>query len=264
MNLGLKGKKALVTGGASGIGGAVVRALAQEGAKVVFTSRSEQACRSNLERLGGEESGHRFIVCNLADDGVPEQVAHRIWDEFGEIDIVVNNVGDTLGIIDPHCPISDWRRIFRLNLEVHVEINNLFIPHMKSQKWGRICNISANASLENSGPVPYCSIKAAYTAYTRCTARILGPDHIVMTAVLPGVVLTENGHWQRVLKERPEHAEQYLAERTSLGRFGTPEEIAPMVLFLCSEQATFCQGSIVPVEGGQARHFFAGNLGAFQ
>jgi len=76
---------------------------------------------------------------------------------------------------------------------------------------------------------------------------------------LPGVVLTEQGHWQKVLKERPEHAERYLAERTSLKRFGKPEEISPLVVLLCSELATFCQGSIVPVDGGQAKHYFAGN-----
>ena len=124
-------------------------------------------------------------------------------------------------------------------------------------------NITAGAALENSGPVPYCSMKAAYTAYTRSMARVLAPEGIVMSAVLPGVVLTENGHWQKVLKERPNHAKKYLAERTSLKRFGTPNEISPMVVFLCSELASFCQGSIVPVEGGQARHFFSGNYYSF-
>jgi len=182
---------------------------------------------------------------------------------FGIPDILVNNVGDTLGVTDPLCSLEDWRNVYRLNLEVHVEMNSLVIPNMRLNNWGRIVNITAGAGLENSGPVPYSSMKAAYTAYTRSMARVLAETGIVMSAVLPGVVLTEKGHWQNVLKTNPEHAERYLAERTSLKRFGAPEEIAPFVLLLCSELASFAVGSIVPVEGGQARHFFAGNLESF-
>lgn len=259
MNLNLQGKKALVTGGASGIGRAIVRELAKEGVKVAFTSRNEERAKETMDMVGGQKAGHLFVKSSIADEGEPSRVAETVWKGLGELDIVVNNVGDTLNVLDPLCPISDWKRLYRLNLETHVEVNNLFIPHMKQQKWGRIVNITAGAAFENSGPVPYCTMKAAYTAYTRCMARVLAPDGIVMSAVLPGVVLTEEGHWQKVLKERPEHAEKYLAERTSLKRFGRTDEISPMVALLCSDLASFCVGSIVPVEGGQARHFFAGN-----
>lgn len=262
MELGLKGKRALVTGGATGIGKAIVLELAREGVKVAFTSRNRERLTETIRDLGGVATGHYPVHSDIAADGAPGRAAETIWKEFGQVDIVVNNVGDTLGITDPHCSLDDWRRLFRLNLEVHVEVNNLFIPQMRAQKWGRIVNISAGASMENSGPVPYCAMKAAYTAYTRSMARVLAPDHIVMSAVLPGVVLTEHGHWETVLRERPEHAEQYLRERTRLGRFGRTSEISPMVVLLCSELASFCQGSIVPVEGGQARHYYAGNRDA--
>ena len=259
MELGIKGKWAFVTGGASGIGKAIVKELAKAGVKVAFVSRNEASLKGTLDEIGGANSGHLGIITNLTDEGAPEKAAKEAIAKLGNIDIVVNNVGDTLGVLDPLCSISDWRKLFRLNLEVHIEVNNCFIPYMKERKWGRIVNITAGAAMENSGPVPYCTIKAAYTAYTRCMGRVLAPDNIIMSAVMPGVVLTEHGHWQKVLKERPEHAEKYLAERTSLKRFGKPEEISPMVVFLCSELASFCQGSIIPVEGGQARHFFAGN-----
>lgn len=258
MKLGLKGKKALVTGGASGIGGAIVTDLAKEGVSVVFISRKKGLIDKKLYEIGGTKAGHMGIVTNITDENAPKLLAKKIWKRFGQLDIVVNNVGDTLGITDPYCSISDWRKIFRLNLEVAIEINNLFIPHMKKQDWGRIVNITAGASMENSGPVPYCSIKAAYTAYTRCMGRILAIEtkNVVMSAVLPGVILTETGHWQKVLKERPEHAEEYLKERTPLGRFGSPSEISSMAVFLCSQLATFCQGAIVPVDAGQAKHYF--------
>jgi 3-oxoacyl-[acyl-carrier protein] reductase len=256
MELGIKGKKAIVTGGATGIGEAICVELAREGVQVAFTSRNAESIARTLAKLGGPEAGHYGIVTDITQEGEPARVAAKVLAEFGEPAIVVNNVGDTLGITDPLCPISDWRRVFRLNLEVHVEMNNCFIPLMRERKWGRIVNISAGASMENSGPVPYCAIKAAYTAYTRSMGRVLAPDGIVMSAVLPGVVFTDQGHWAGVLKERPEHADKYLEERTVLKRFGQPGEISPMVVMLCSELASFCVGSIVPVEGGQARHYF--------
>lgn len=256
MELGLKNKRALITGGAKGIGRAIAHDLAKEGVKLILISRNAQMLQETFQEIGGKKEGHYAIVADITEEDGIQKIGKEVFAHFPGVDIVINNVGDTLGITDPFCPISDWRKVFRLNLEVHVEMNNLFLPFMMQQKWGRIVNISAGASMENSGPVPYCSIKAAYTAYTRSMGRVLAPHNVVMSAVLPGVVITEDGHWSKVMKERPEHAEKYLSERTVLKRFGLPAEISPMVTLLCSNLATFCQGSIVPVDGGQAKHYF--------
>lgn len=256
MELGIRGRKALLTGGATGIGRAVAIDLAKEGVRVAITSRHEDDLNTTLGEIGGREAGHYGALIELMDEDGPGRLAKDIHENFGDVDIVVNNIGSTLGITDPYCPVSDWRKVFRLNLEVHVEINNLFIPHMIKQKWGRIVNISAGSAMENNGPVTYCSIKAALTAYSRSMGRVLAKENVVMSAVQPGVVFTERGHWAEVMKTRPEHAEKYLKERTVLGRFGEPGEISPMVIFLCSNLASFCQGSIVPVDGGQAKHYF--------
>lgn len=258
MDMGIDKKIALVTGGCTGIGKAIALSLAKEGATVVVTSRKESRITKTVEELNQYGNRHYGIVSNISEPGEPDRIVNTIFEKYGGIDIVVNNIGDTLGVLDPLCPLEDWGRLFRLILGVAIEINNLVIPQMKDKKWGRIVNITAGASMENSGPVPYCSLKAAYTAYTRSLARVLALEQtgIVMSAVLPGVVITEEGHWSKVLKERPEHAEKYLEDRTVLKRFGQPEEISPMVTLLCSEKASFCIGSVIPVEGGQARHYF--------
>ncbi len=261
MDLGIKGKKALVTGGASGIGQAIAMDLAKEGVKVFITSREDAKLKKAMTMLGGKKAGHSFLKCDIADDQGPEKLIQVLHKDFGHPDIVVNNVGSAFGITDPYCPTSDWRKFFRLNFEVAVEINNLLLPHMKKQNWGRIVTITSGAALENSGPVPYCAAKAALGAYTRSMGRVLATEaqNVVMTAVMPGVVLTEGGHWEHVLKERPEHAEKYLRERSPLGRFGKTSEISPMVIFLCSKMASFCHGAIVPVDAGQAKHFMSFN-----
>jgi 3-oxoacyl-[acyl-carrier protein] reductase len=262
VDLGIQGKVALVTGGASGIGRAVVKELFENGCRVFYTSRkkSNDLAFSDIE---DNEFHPRLISIDVASQSGPKALYEEMRKLNLSVDILVNNIGDTLGILDPFCSLEDWRKVYRLNLECHVETNNLFLPSMIQNSWGRVVNISANASLENSGPVPYCSIKAAYTAYTRSMARVLAKSGVVMSAILPGVVITEEGHWQDVLKNRPEHAEKYLKERTPIERFGETNEISPFVALLCSQKASFAVGSIHAIDGGQARHYYSGNLSAF-
>ncbi|MDG2252529.1 MAG: SDR family NAD(P)-dependent oxidoreductase [Methylophilaceae bacterium] len=257
MDLGIKNKIALVTGGASGIGKAIATDLALEGATVIITSRSDEKLNDALADLKKINNKCVGFKCELTKDNSPTELVDLVMNQFGSIDIVVNNVGATLGILDPLCPLDDWYDLFKLIMGVAIEINNKVIPVMKKNKWGRIVNITAGASMENSGPVPYSSLKAAYTAYSRSMARVLALEKtgIVMSAVLPGVVITEDGHWTSS-NANSEHAKKYLDERTVLGRFGQPDEISPIVVLLCSEKASFCIGSVIPVEGGQARHYF--------
>lgn len=220
MNLGLQGKTALVTGGARGIGAAIVKVLADEGAAVHYTSRSQP------------------------DVTLPQAV-----------DILVNNVGSTLGMQDPH---GDYGPVMDLNFNLAVRMCNLYIPGMKERGWGRIVNISSCSGMEQRGPVAFTCAKAALTSYTRSMGLLLAKEspEVVMTAVFPGVVFTDGGHWDKVMQERPEHAERYLRDQVPVGRFGTVEEIAPFVAFLCSELASFCHGGLYPVDGGLSKHFW--------
>jgi 3-oxoacyl-[acyl-carrier protein] reductase len=258
MNLKIKNRIALVTGGATGIGKAVSLELAKEGAIVVVTSRNNKNINNIVKELRKFNSNCFGIQTDITKKNQPNNIVNKIFKRFKKIDIVVNNVGDTLNIKNPYCGVEDWIKLFNLILGVAIRINNLVIPRMKKNRWGRIVNITAGAAMENSGPVPYCSLKSAFNAYSRSMARVLATEktNIVMSAVLPGLVLTERGHWSKVLKNNPAHARKYLKERTTLKRFGTPDEISPIVTLMCSDLASFCIGSSIPVEGGQARHFF--------
>ena len=178
----------------------------------------------------------------------------------------IGTVGDySLGSVEPAeiweelkaaCPQNVLTQSDRLAFEIAVELNGLILPGMQKRKWGRVCHISSISAMENHGPVPYCAMKAALTAYTRSMGGVVAPDGVVMTAVLPGAVFTEGGYWDTTLKERPEHVAKYLSERQRIGRFGRPEEIGDYVAYLCSEIASFNTGSIVPIDGGQGRGYF--------
>ena len=255
MNLNIEGKRALVTGAGRGIGRAISSALANEGVKVVCVSRTKSDIDEVIKSLGGNSAGHLGIAMDLMPLSASNELLEKIED-FGPLDIVVHNAGGSLDITDAFCSIEEWRKVYRFNFEIAVELNGLILPGMQKRKWGRICHISSISAMENHGTVPYCSMKAALTAYTRSRGGVLAPDGVVMSAALPGAVFTEGGFWDQTSRERPEHLQKYLTERQRIGRLGRPEEIANHVAFLCSELASFNTGSIVPIDGGQGRGYF--------
>ena len=256
MDLGIEGKRAVVTGGSRGIGAAISKALASAGVRVAVVARNSSDIDSLLGEIGGTDAGHYGCQIDLQIEGSGDALFAILEKEFGPVDIAVQNMGGTLEVKDPLCAIEDWRRVLRLNLEVAVELNRLLVPHMRKKKWGRIVHISSIAGLENIGPVTYCAAKAALCAYTRSLGRVLAREGIVVSAVLPGVVLTEGGYWESETQNNPEHVEEYLLNMGPLHRFGTTDEIAHIAAFLCSELASFMQGALVPVDGGQMKGYF--------
>ena len=137
------------------------------------------------------------------------------------LDIVVHNMGGTLDITDPFCSIDEWRRVYRFNFEVTVELNGMLVPAMQVRRWGRVVHVSSISAMENHGPVTYCAIKAALTAYTRSFGGVVAPDGVVVSAILPGAVFTEQGYWDRASKEPPTTSE--ISHRTPAHRTLRPD-----------------------------------------
>jgi NAD(P)-dependent dehydrogenase (short-subunit alcohol dehydrogenase family) len=256
MNLGIENRLALITGAGRGIGRAIARCLAREGVHVAVVARSESDVESLVNEMGGAEKGHLGVALDLTREEGPSELFKTLIEKFGEPSIVVHNLGGTLDIKDPFCSIADWRRVYRCNFEVAVELNILLVPPMQKQRWGRVVHISSISAMENHGPITYCAIKAALTAYVRSFGGVVAPDGVVISAILPGAVFTEGGYWDYTSKNNPEHVRRYLSERQRIGRFGKPEEIGNMVAFLCSNLASFNTGSIIPIDGGQGRGYF--------
>ena len=196
MDFGISGRRALVTGAGRGLGRAIAQSLASEGVKVACVSRTETDIDALVESLGGVAAGHLGVAMDLMPEGAPAQLMASMAG-FGPLDIVVHNAGGTLDISDPFCSIEDWRRVYRFNFELAVELNAMIVPGMQQRKWGRVCHISSISAMENHGPVTYCAMKAALTAYTRSMGGVVAPDGVVVTAVLPGAVFTEGGYWDR-------------------------------------------------------------------
>lgn len=256
MDLGIKNRLTLITAGGRGIGAAVAKSLAREGARVAVVSRTASDIKNLVDKIGGKKLGHLGITLDLVKEDAPRKLVNILKNDFGMPSIIVHNLGGTLDIKNPFCSVRDWRRVYRINFEVAVELNNLLIPNMQKKRWGRVVHTSSIAGMENQGPVTYCAMKAALTAYTRSFGGVVAPDGVVVSAVLPGAVFTERGYWDITSKSEPKHVRKFLTERLRIGRFGRPEEIGDFVTFLCSELASFNTGSIIPIDGGQGRGYF--------
>jgi 3-oxoacyl-[acyl-carrier protein] reductase len=252
MDLRIKGRKALVTGAGRGIGRATALALAAEGAIVALNARTEKDLKTAADSLPG--AGHTYHAADLTAADGPDRLLASLK-SFGDIDIVVHALGGALQIRDPLCGVENWRKLWRLNLEVAVELNERLIPAMRARKWGRIVHVSSVSGGENLGPAPYCAVKSALNAYTRSFGRIYAADGIVVSAVAPGAVMSPGGPWDIVRKEDPARIKEYADKNLPSGEFGTPEETAAVAALLCSENARQFCGCVVAADGGLGRRF---------
>jgi NAD(P)-dependent dehydrogenase (short-subunit alcohol dehydrogenase family) len=239
----LRGRVALVTGGARGIGKAIVAALQAAGAKVALTARDPAAARSAAAALPGALG----IACEVSDaasarDSVAAAVAH-----FGSLDILVNNAG----VAAKPAPIeaveeADWDRVVAVDLKGPFLLARAAVPHMKAAGWGRIVNIGSTAREQTAAPVlAYAAAKGGLAALTRLLALELAPAGITVNAVHPGP--TETEMWKRNVA--PERRRE-IAGLMPMGRVAKPGEIAALVAFLCTEGAAFVTGENIAVAGG--------------
>lgn len=256
MDLGIRGKFALVTGAGRGLGEGICKTLAREGARILAVARTSSDLGILLETIGGAASEHLCLSVDLAASDGPARLVDFVQTRSLVPEIIVNNVGGNLSFKDPLGSVDEWRQVMRINVEIALEINRAFIPAMRDRKWGRICHVSSISALENQGPPAYCAAKAALNAYVRSLGRYVSVDNVILTSVMPGAVFTENGYWDVASREHPDHVEKYLKERMAIRRFGRVEEISELVAFLCSDLSSFCVGSCVLADGGQGRSFY--------
>ena len=253
MDLGIAGRTALVTGASSGIGAAIAAALAREGVRVSIVARTATDVDATVAAIGGGAAGHRGYAVDLAASDGPARALEALAGR--EIDILVHNVGGTLGVNDPLAPLERWHDVITLNLDIAIALNAALIPPMRARGWGRVCSILSLGAREHSGTIAYGTAKAALGAYTRGLARNVARDGVVVTAVSPGVVLTENGTWAQRRRDEPERVAAYLAAETVSGRFVMPHEVASVVTFLTSQCASACAGTFVGVDAAGGRSF---------
>ncbi len=250
MDLGISGKRVLVTGASQGIGRAVALDFAGEGCKVAVIARRENELKDVVDQMGGETQGHSYYVADLMEDGAPTRAVRELTANDEPFDIVIHNVGGTLQVRDPLSPMEEWFRVLRYNVGIAMEMNALVVPPMQEQKWGRVIHISSISAEALRGSAPYGAAKAYLNAYTKTLGRAVAPDGVVVSALMPGAIIAEGGHWDNIRKTNPQMMDDFLRHHHAIGRLGTAEEIAPFALFMASQFVTFAAASLIPIDGG--------------
>jgi 3-oxoacyl-[acyl-carrier protein] reductase len=249
---GLKDKVAIVTGGGHGIGRAYCHGFAEAGAKVVVADidvpAAERVAAEVVKQFDGKALGIRVDVAN---EDSTEEMANKAKDQFGKIDILINNAAifSTIpmnrGGIDTIDP-AEWDRMMSVNLKGLFFCCRAVLPTMRQQKSGKIVSISSGTALNGSaGRIHYVTSKAGVIGFTRCLAREVGDDNINVNAIAPGSTLSEENPTEEVLKMRGAR----LADR-ALKRVQLPKDLVGTVLFLSSPLSDFMTGQTVAVDGG--------------
>jgi len=260
MDLGIKGRNALITGGSQGIGRACAEALAEEGVNIVIVARDPERLASAAEEISTNRTGHVTpITGDLTNVADIERIVAEAETILGQIDILVNNAGSApLGRIGD---LTDdtWQACFDLKLMGYVRCSRAVLQSMCQRKWGRIINIIGRGGhFPTAKYIAGGAINAAILNITQALAEECGPHNVLVNGVNPAATATER--WDTLVRQRmkitgqtEEEIREASAKNIPLGRIGAPKDIANMVAYLCSEKAGFVNGSLIDIDGGVSR-----------
>lgn len=244
MELGISGKRVLVTGGTRGLGRAAVLALARSGARVVTCHRGAGAAADDLSRELKELGDRHHVVradVTVGDD--VERLAGVCEDVFGGLDVVVNNVGVAGEAPVDELSADEWNRVLGANLTAHFLVTQAALPLLS--EGGAVINVGASAALRGRpATAHYAASKAALIGLTRSLAKELGPRGIRVNTIAPGVIDKGGGLGP------PPHMRKHLAGMTALGRLGTTDDVVGAMLFFVSDLSRYITGTTLNVDGG--------------
>ncbi len=261
MDLGLTGKFALVTGGSHGIGLASAKRLAAEGCNVAICSRSEVRLDAATVELKRFDVKVLAVAADVLDASAADRVMDEVDRQWGELHVLVNNVGgggrwgkESVEDTDPKV----WGEVYEKNAMAAVRFTRRALPHMRRAKWGRVVTITSIYGGKEGGGRPWFTMaKAAETGLMKSLSAMtyLVREGITFNSVAPGGIYIPGTGFEDEKRADPAAFQRMVDEVYPLGRLGTPEEVAAVVAFLCSAEASLVNGANITVDGGQSRSF---------
>ena len=246
---GLRGQVAVVSGASRGIGRAIALRLAREGADLALLARSEEGLSGVVSEARDLHRDRKVlpIACDVGVAKNVQEAIERITGELGRIDILVNNAGITRDNLLLRMSEEEWDEVLAVNLKSVFNLSKAVARHMLRSRSGRIVNVTSVVGLiGNAGQANYAASKGGIIAFTFSLARELASRGITVNAVAPGFIDTD------MTAAMPEEARKSFSERIPLGRFGRPEDVAEVVVFLSGPSAGYITGEVIRVDGGLA------------
>jgi 3-oxoacyl-[acyl-carrier protein] reductase len=256
MDLGLSGKVALVFGAGGGLGGAIARTLAEEGAKVAVADIDRDAADVTVQAINGNGGKALALAWDLADLSIINDRLKEIGTKLGQVNVLVNNTGGP-----PPTPVagqeaSSWQKFFNSMVLPVIAVTDHVLPAMRAAKWGRIITSTSSgvvAPIQNLGMSN--TLRVSLLGWSKTLAQEVGRDGITANIVLPGRIATKRITFldEQKAKREGRSVEEVAAQSTSaipVGRYGDPQEYASMVAFLASTRASYVTGSVIRIDGG--------------
>ncbi|RDJ22176.1 SDR family NAD(P)-dependent oxidoreductase [Bosea caraganae] len=255
MELGLKGKVAIVTGGSRGIGLACAKALAAEGCELLLAARGEEGLQRAAADLVAVGAKVATLAIDVTEPSAGAAIVEAALKAFGRLDVVIANAGGVVGARSfAEADDAAWLGTFQLNVGHSVALLRAAVPYLEKSEQGSAVFI---ASISGRNPMtagaPYAAAKAGLIHAARSLAWELGPKHIRVNALSPGSILFEGGGWARRKAEMPDVMAAFETAEFPWGRLGSPEEIANVAVFLASPRSTWINAADIPVDGGQRK-----------
>jgi len=256
----LKGRGAVVTGGGRGIGRAVARALAEEGAAVVVSARSTKEIEAVAAELVAAGHAAHAVTCDVADEASVKTLAEAAAKLLGTVDVLVNNAGIALSNPVKRLPLEEWNRIMAINATGTFLCTRAFIQGMIDRGWGRVINVASVAGLRGGRYIAaYSASKHAQIGFTRALAAEVADQGITVNAICPGYVdtpMTEYSVSRMVEKAgiSEEDALEHILALSPQHRLIRPEEIAHVAVMLCGKNGEGISGQAIAIDGGQGIH----------
>jgi NAD(P)-dependent dehydrogenase (short-subunit alcohol dehydrogenase family) len=243
----LQERVAIITGASKGLGRAMALALAEAGAKLALVSRNLEQLKETAGAVRKFGADAEVFTADVTDEQQVRRLESSIHERFGMAQILINNAGINIRKPVTEFTLEEWRQVMDTNLTGPFLMSRSFVPQMKGQGYGRIINLTSIMShVALPGRAAYAASKTALLGFTRALALELAPEGITVNGISPGPIATE---MNVPIQQNPEANRQFIA-KIPLGRWGKPEEIGSLAVYLCSEEASFVTGTDFLIDGG--------------